>query len=351
MRILVTGGCGFIGSNLLCLLVPKHPEHQFLNLDALTYAANPKNLADIDSRENYEFEKVDICDASALHAVFVRFRPELVIHLAAESHVDRSIHGPGAFVRTNIQGTFNLLESAREVWQLCPGLFHHVSTDEVYGSLDEGGFFTETTAYDPSSPYSASKASSDHLVRSYGRTYGMRIRITNSSNNYGPMQFPEKLVPLMISNMLAGKPLPIYGAGLNVRDWIHVGDHCEAIWKVARAGKDGESYNVGGNAPLTNIDVVNCLCKLVAQKTGREESALRALITYVEDRPGHDLRYAIDASKIERDLGVKARHSFEEGLSSTVQWYLDNPQWVAEVLDGSYQEWIETNYRGRGDDY
>lgn len=347
MKILVTGGAGFIGSNLLNLLVPRHPEHHFLNMDALTYAANPKNLRAVETRENYSFEHIDIVDETRVEELFARYQPELVIHLAAESHVDRSILGPKAFVHTNIQGTFNLLECSRRVWPKGSGLFHHVSTDEVYGSVQDGGYFTESTGYDPSSPYSASKAASDHLVRAYARTYGMRTRISNCSNNYGPMQFPEKLIPLMVSNLLQGKALPVYGDGSNVRDWLHVHDHCEAIWAIAERGEDGESYNVGGNSPMRNIDLVYQLCTLVAEETGANEDDLRGLVTFVEDRPGHDQRYAIDASKLRRELGFEPSFDFETGLRETVRWYLDNQEWVEDVRDGSYREWIQKNYEGR----
>jgi len=271
-----------------------------------------------------------------------------VVHFAAESHVDRSIVGPGEFVRTNIQGTFALLEACRRAWaQGSPGLFHHVSTDEVYGSLGAEGLFTEETRYDPSSPYSASKASSDHLVRAYARTYGLRTRITNCSNNYGPYQFPEKVIPVMVLNCLARKRLPVYGEGVNVRDWLYVTDHCEAIWRVIEAGKDGETYNVGGHNELRNIDLVHRLVSLVARLANADEGELKALIEFVGDRPGHDLRYAIDASKMQRELGWSPTETLETGLEKTVRWYLDNPDWVREVQSGDYQKWIEKNYRDR----
>ncbi len=347
MRILVTGGAGFIGSTLLNTLVPRHTEHQFLNIDVLTYAANPANLVAIEDMKNYEFEQVDITDEIGVQSVFDRWRPDCVIHLAAESHVDRSIHGPRAFMLTNVLGTFNLLEAARATWKPEEGLFHHVSTDEVYGSLADGEFFSESSPYDPSSPYSASKASSDHLVRSHGRTYNMPVRISNCSNNYGPMQFPEKLIPLMIGNLLDRRALPVYGRGLNVRDWLHVNDHCEAIWAIVQHGKNGESYNVGGNCPMRNIDVVYMLCALVAEATDADEEELRQLVCFVEDRPGHDLRYAVDASKIAQELGVVPSLSFTEGLRSTVQWYLQNQQWVQTVTDGTYRDWIKKNYQTR----
>jgi dTDP-glucose 4,6-dehydratase len=347
MKILITGGAGFIGANFLNLLVPRHPEHSFVNLDALTYAANPRSLVALDGRANYAFRRVDLVDFEAVHTVLTKLRPDVVIHFAAESHVDRSISGPRPFVRTNIEGTFNLLEACREIWQPGEGLFHHVSTDEVYGSLGAEGLFTEETRYDPSSPYSASKAASDHLVRAWGRTFGMQVKITNCSNNYGPLQFPEKLIPLMILNLVERKPLPVYGKGENVRDWLYVGDHCEAIWTVVQKGTPGETYNIGGRSEQRNIDVVKQLCAIIAQETGASEAELLGLIAYVKDRPGHDLRYAIDASKIERDLGWKPRETFASGLRKTVRWYLDNQAWVAGVRTGEYRTWIDQNYGDR----
>jgi dTDP-glucose 4,6-dehydratase len=347
MKIFVTGGAGFIGSEFLRLLVPRHPEHEFVNVDKLTYAANLLSLEPIAAAQNYQLEQVDIADAAQVEGLFSRHQPDLVVHFAAESHVDRSIHGPGEFVRTNIEGTFRLLEACRQQWKAKPGLFHHVSTDEVYGSLGEGGLFTEETRYDPSSPYSASKASSDHLVRAYARTYGMRTRITNCSNNYGPYQFPEKLIPLMIMNCLERKPLPVYGKGENVRDWLYVTDHCEAIWRVIEAGKDGETYNIGGHNEVKNIDVVHRLCKAVALETSAPEAEILGLITYVQDRPGHDLRYAIDASKIKRELGWAPKETFETGLNKTVRWYIQSTEWVKRVRSGDYRKWLEQNYAGR----
>lgn len=346
MRVLVTGGCGFIGANFLNLSVPRKPSDSFLNIDALTYSANPSSAARASACPNYRFERVDIADARAVERAFAEFQPDLVIHFAAESHVDRSILGPEAFMRTNILGTFNLLQACRKL----PGknvLFHHVSTDEVYGSLGPEGLFTEETAYDPSSPYSASKAASDHLVRAYHRTYGLAVKVTNCSNNYGPYQFPEKLIPLMISNALEGKPLPIYGTGTNVRDWLYVTDHCEAIWAVIEHGRVGETYNVGGNNELPNIDVVQRICHLVADETGADVGEKLELIRYVTDRPGHDARYAIDSSKIRTECGWEPRETFETGLRKTVRWYLDNPQWVASIKTGAYREWLETNYGAR----
>ncbi len=344
MRVLVTGGAGFIGANFLNLSVPRFPDHEFLNIDALTYAANLESLQAIEPRPNYRFQKLDITDAQGVASCFEQFRPDLVVHFAAESHVDRSIVGPGAFVRSNIEGTFNLLEAARKLDGV---LFHHVSTDEVYGSLGETGLFTEQTAYDPSSPYSASKAASDHLVRAYHRTYGLAVKVTNCSNNYGPYQFPEKLIPLMIANALERKPLPVYGQGTNVRDWLYVTDHCEAIWSVIQNGKVGETYNVGGNNELRNIEVVRMLCELVAQETKADISELQSLITFVKDRPGHDLRYAIDASKLRRECGFEPKESVASGFRKTVRWYLDNREWCRRVQSGEYREWIQRNYETR----
>jgi len=346
---LVTGGAGFIGANFLNLLVPRHPEHRFVNVDKLTYAANPESLAPIADAENYSLERVDVADADAVAALFAKTDPDVVIHFAAESHVDRSILGPGEFVRTNVQGTFVLLEACRKHWDgdYDGKLFHHVSTDEVYGSLGPTGLFTEETSYDPSSPYSASKAASDHLVRAWGRTYGLPFKLTNCSNNYGPLQFPEKLIPVMILNALGRKNLPIYGKGVNVRDWLYVTDHCEAIWKVVQDGKVGETYNIGGNNELMNIDVVDRIITLVAEETGADVEELMALKVFVTDRPGHDLRYAIDASKLERELGWSPTETFETGLRKTVQWYLANDEWIESVRTGAYREWIEQNYGDR----
>jgi dTDP-glucose 4,6-dehydratase len=347
MLVFVTGGAGFIGSNFLQRLAPRHPEHRFVCVDKLTYAANLRSLDGV-----RELERVDIADAHAVAGLFSRGTPDLVVHFAAESHVDRSIEGPREFVRTNIEGTFNLLDACRLAWGAkkganAKGLFHHVSTDEVYGSLGEAGHFTEETRYDPSSPYSASKAASDHLVRAYARTYELPIKLTNCSNNYGPRQFPEKLIPLMILNMLEGKPLPIYGQGTNVRDWLYVDDHCEAIWAVIERGVVGETYNIGGNSERRNIEVVDTLCRVVASLTGKSEASLLALRTYVADRPGHDLRYAIDASKLRTECGWSPSETFESGIEKTVRWYLDNHAWVEGVLSGEYRTWIETNYGAR----
>lgn len=347
MNILVTGGAGFIGSNFLNLMVPRHSDHHFINVDSLTYAANLANLAGIQDRSNYSLEQVDITDRAAVQDLFERRKPNVVVHFAAESHVDRSIHSPGTFVATNITGTFHLLEEFRSLPKDQAKLFHHVSTDEVFGSLGATGFFTEETPYDPSSPYSASKAASDHLVRAYHRTYGLPTKLTNCSNNYGPYQFPEKLIPLMILNASEGKPLPVYGRGVNVRDWLYVDDHCEAIWAVIEKGKLGETYNVGGRNEKKNIDVVHAICKLVAEAKGVPEKDLLGLIKYVEDRPGHDLRYAIDPTKITRDLGFSPRENFESGLRKTVRWYLENESWVTQVRSGAYRDWIATNYDKR----
>jgi len=346
--ILVTGGCGFIGANFLNLFVRSRPEHSFVNVDKLTYAGNPRSVEGIADAPNYHFVRADICDADALREVFERHAPDWIIHFAAESHVDRSIRGPRAFLDTNVMGTFNLLETCRAVWKSFDGrLFHHVSTDEVFGSLGSEGAFKETTPYDPSSPYSASKAASDHLVRAYHRTFGLPIKLTNCSNNYGPYQFPEKLIPLMTLNALEGKSLPVYGKGENVRDWLYVEDHCEAIMTVAERGRAGETYNIGGGSERSNIEVVYAICDAIAAETGRAVAELRALITFVTDRPGHDFRYAMDPSKITDELGWRPRETFETGLRKTVRWYLENSSWVDGVRTGAYREWIETNYAGR----
>lgn len=347
MKILVTGGAGFIGANFLNLLVPRHPEHHFINLDKLTYAANPLSLSAIDTSSNYGMVVADIVDYAAVDAVFEEHKPELVVHFAAESHVDRSISGPAPFIKSNIEGTFNLLEACRKHWTPGEGLFHHVSTDEVYGSLGDTGLFTETTRYDPSSPYSASKAASDHLVRAYQRTFKIPMKLTNCSNNYGPYQFPEKLIPLMILNAQSRKPLPVYGEGLNVRDWLYVTDHCEAIWNVIERGTVGETYNIGGHNEVRNIDVVKTLCAIVAEETNSPVPELEGLITYVKDRPGHDMRYAIDASKIQAELGWTPKETFETGMRRTVQWYLTNTEWVDRIRTGDYRKWIEENYGAR----
>jgi dTDP-glucose 4,6-dehydratase len=347
MNVLVTGGAGFIGSNFLNRFVPRHPEHTFVNADKLTYAANLGSLRSVAESPNYHLERLDIADFPAVERVFEQYEPELVVHFAAESHVDRSIVGPREFLRTNVEGTFNLLEACRKHWKQGRGLFHHVSTDEVYGSLGDEGSFTETTRYDPSSPYSATKASSDHLVRAYARTYELPVKITNCSNNYGPFQFPEKFIPLMILNALERKPLPVYGRGTNVRDWLYVEDHCDAIWTVIEKGRMFETYNVGGDAQRRNIDVVHDLCRLVAEETGAPVSEIEALITFVKDRPGHDHRYAIDASKISSECGWQPRETFDSGLRKAVRWYIHNPEWIAQVRTGEYRSWLVQNYAAR----
>jgi len=346
--ILVTGGAGFIGSNWLNMMVPRFPSCQFVNIDCLTYAGNLVSLEPLWSAPNYRFEQIDIRSTESLQRTWDAFRPDTVVHFAAESHVDRSISGPTEFIETNVVGTLNLLEQFRRAAEEGQSRrFHHISTDEVYGSLGSDGLFTEETRYDPSSPYSASKAASDHLVRAYYRTYGLPVTLTNCSNNYGPRQFPEKLIPLMILNAMEGKPLPVYGAGANVRDWLYVDDHCEAIWAVLVNGKSGETYNVGGNSERTNLEVVHAICQIVADELSRPVDALTNLITYVKDRPGHDFRYAIDASKINRDLGWSPAESFESGMRKTVRWYLENTRWIDQIRSGEYRRWIEQNYTDR----
>ncbi len=325
-------------------MVPRHPDVRFVNLDALTYAANPANLADVTLLPNYHFVRGDIADRPRVSEIFAEFAPQVVVHFAAESHVDRSILGPDAFVRTNVVGTFSLLEVFRAQPRERQVLFHHVSTDEVYGSLGPEGHFTEQSPYCPSSPYSASKAASNHLVSAYHCTYGVPATITNGSNTYGPHQFPEKVIPLMILNARDGQGLPVYGEGVNVRDWIHVHDHCEAIWAVLERGRAGETYNVGGGNETRNIDLVRRICALVAERSGRTPQETLDLIRFVRDRPGHDLRYAVDTTKITRDCGWSPRHPFEAGLRDTVRWYLDNTAWVEGVRSGEYLTWIERMY-------
>jgi dTDP-glucose 4,6-dehydratase len=342
MKYLVTGGAGFIGSNFLVKYVAERPDDHFHCIDKLSYASNLASLSPIDRLPNYQFSRLDLVDPAATSSFLNEYAPDVIIHFAAESHVDRSIAGPAEFIQSNIVGTFNLLEAAR---QKGVSRFHHVSTDEVYGSLGEEGLFVETTPYDPSSPYSASKAASDHLVRAYHRTYKLPITITNCSNNYGPRQFPEKLIPLMILNCLEGKPLPIYGKGLNTRDWLYVDDHNSAIMAVIDSGREGETYNIGGNAEQKNIDVVKTICRLMGEETGKGD--LSHLITYVADRPGHDWRYAIDASKLRDELGWEPTETFDTGIRKTIQWYLENDDWVADVKSGDYQKWLDTNYGGR----
>ncbi len=344
--ILITGGAGFIGSHVVRLFVNKYPEYRVINLDALTYAGNLENLRDVEKNPNYEFVKADISDEKQVIDVFKKYHPDGVIHLAAESHVDRSISNPTEFIYTNIVGTVNLLNAARAAWKddLTGKRFYHISTDEVYGSLGDTGYFTETTPYDPKSPYSASKASSDHLVRAYHHTFGLAVVLSNCSNNYGPNQFPEKLLPLFIFNIKNNKPLPVYGKGENVRDWLYVEDHARAIDVIFHRGKDGETYNIGGNNEWKNIDLIRLLCRLMDKKLQREPGTSEKLITFVKDRAGHDLRYAIDSSKLQRELGWKPSVTFEEGLSKTVDWYLDNKEWLDHVTSGDYQKYYEDQY-------
>ncbi|MFN4299313.1 MAG: dTDP-glucose 4,6-dehydratase [Thermaurantimonas sp.] len=348
-KILITGGAGFIGSHVVRRFVTRYPEYHIYNLDALTYAGNLENLRDIENAPNYTFLKEDITEGERMMHLISEIKPDGVIHLAAESHVDRSINDPLAFVKTNVIGTVNLLNACRETWKgsYDKTLFYHISTDEVYGTLGETGLFTETTPYAPNSPYSASKAASDHFVRAYGETYGMSYIITNCSNNYGPYQFPEKLIPLFINNIIHQKPLPVYGDGLYTRDWLYVVDHAIAIDLVFHKGKSHETYNIGGFNEWKNIDLVRLLCRLMDKKLGREEGSSEKLITFVKDRPGHDRRYAIDASKINRELGWKPSVTFEQGLSETIDWYLNNTEWLTHVTSGAYQHYYEQMYKNR----
>ncbi|MFA7535280.1 MAG: dTDP-glucose 4,6-dehydratase [Desulfuromonadales bacterium] len=370
MRLLVTGGCGFIGSNFVRLALQRLPDCRLVNLDKLTYAGNPRNLVDLEDDSRYRFVQGDICDAALVANLFAEERIDAVVHFAAESHVDRSITGPGEFIQTNIVGTFTLLEAARKFWIVSEKgrgtrdekssvisasriprpapRFLHVSTDEVYGSLGDTGFFTEETAFDPRSPYSASKASSDHLVSAYHHTYALPTLITNCSNNYGPYHFPEKLIPLIIGNALNGKELPVYGDGKNVRDWLYVEDHCAAILAVLQKGRVGETYNIGGNNEKQNLEVVQAVCDLLDAKVGLLPAgeARRSLIRFVKDRPGHDRRYAIDAAKIRTELGWEPSVTFEQGIERTIDWYLANRDWVEEIRSGSYRDYYERMYGG-----
>ena len=345
--ILITGGAGFIGSHVVRLFLKKYPNDRIVNVDCLTYAGNLENLSDIDHLPNYIFEKIDIRDSVSLSQTFEKYNPHTVIHLAAESHVDRSILNPMEFVETNVVGTVNLLNSAKNNWKdsFEGKLFYHVSTDEVFGALGAKGLFTEETPYSPNSPYSASKASSDHFVRAYHETYGMPIVISNCSNNYGPNQFPEKLIPLMISNIINGKTLPVYGDGKYTRDWLYVEDHAVAIDLVFHTGLNGETYNIGGFNEWKNIDLVKLLCEQMDQKLGNLPGTSDQLITFIEDRPGHDLRYAIDASKINKNLGWTPSVTFEEGLSKTIDWFLDNKEWLESVISKEYQSYYKSQYK------
>ena len=360
-NILVTGGAGFIGVNFIRFLFGEgglKPEFngRIINLDALTYAGNLKSLKEIEEGfggTRYFFEYGNICDRAMVEGIFQKYDIDTVVHFAAESHVDRSILGPEAFVETNVMGTFTLLDAAKNYWKNSgrlsgdEALFHHISTDEVYGSLGETGYFTENTPYDPRSPYSASKAAGDHLVMAYHHTYSLPITISNCSNNFGPYQFPEKLIPLMILNMLEGKALPVYGDGKNIRDWVYVEDHNAAVWAIMQKGRAGEKYNIGGDNEWENIKLLNALIDIGVKRTGGDAEKIRASISYVKDRPGHDRRYAIDCSKIKKELGWKQRMSLEEGLGKTVDWYLTNSGWTGEVRSGEYQKWVEKNYQER----
>ncbi|NOU46762.1 MAG: dTDP-glucose 4,6-dehydratase [Bacteroidales bacterium] len=348
-KILITGGAGFIGSHVVRLFVNKYPRYQIYNLDALTYAGNLFNLKDVESYPNYHFIKADITDGERMMQLFEKYEFDSVIHLAAESHVDRSIANPMEFIMTNIVGTVNLLNAANHSWKndFEGKRFYHISTDEVYGSLGAKGFFTESTAYEPHSPYSASKASSDHLVRAYHDTYKLPMVISNCSNNYGPNQFPEKLIPLFINNIRNNKPLPVYGKGENIRDWLYVVDHARAIDDIFHKGSDGQTYNIGGHNEWTNIDLIKLMCKVMDEKLFREEGTSEKLITYVKDRAGHDLRYAIDSTKLQRELGWVPSLQFEEGIRLTVDWYLGNQEWLDEVTSGNYLKYYEKQYEER----
>jgi len=351
-NIMVTGGAGFIGSNFIRYLFRKTKfDGIVINADKLTYAGNLENLADIDkdfSGKTYFFEQADICDYKGVRKLFLKYNIDTIVHFAAESHVDRSIFGPRDFIETNIIGTFNLLELARELWTKKENvLFHHISTDEVYGSLGKAGYFYETTPYSPNSPYSASKASSDHLVRAYLHTYGIPITLSNCSNNYGPYQFPEKLIPLMILNMIEEKPLPVYGDGKNIRDWLYVEDHASAVWAIMNRGKTGETYNIGGENEWENIKLVYVLCEKMADFNGKDQDYYKKLITFVKDRPGHDRRYAINCEKIKKELGWKQSVDFYGGLDKTIEWYKNHRKWVENIKTGNYKKWIDLNYGRR----
>lgn len=347
--LLITGGAGFIGSHVVRRFVTKYPEYHIVNADKLTYAGNLENLKDVEDKPNYSFEKVDIVDKDAVNALFEKYHVDGVIHLAAESHVDRSITGPEAFVYTNIIGTVNLLNVALAHWRdnFEGKLFYHISTDEVFGSLGKEGFFVETSPYDPKSPYSASKASSDHLVRAYGHTYGMPVVVTNCSNNYGPNQFPEKLIPLAINNIKNNKPVPVYGKGDNIRDWLYVEDHAAAIDIIFHRGKPWSTYNIGGNNEWKNIDLIRLLCHIMDKKLERERGASERLITFVKDRPGHDRRYAIDSTKLQVTTGWRPIPDFADGLEKTVDWYLANTKWLDNIVSGEYAKYYESMYAGR----
>ena len=347
--ILITGGAGFIGSHVVRRFVNKYPEYLIVNADKLTYAGNLENLTDVEKEKNYKFEKTDIVEKQSVLDLFDKYNFDGVIHLAAESHVDRSITGPDEFVFTNIVGTVNLLNAALKSWKNSSGekLFYHISTDEVYGSLGKEGLFTEKTAYDPKSPYSASKASSDHMVRAYNHTFGVPVIISNCSNNYGPNQFPEKLIPLAINNIKNNKPIPVYGKGENIRDWLYVEDHASAIDLIFHRGKVGETYNIGGNNEWKNLDLILLLCRIMDKKLNRVAGTSEKLITYVKDRPGHDLRYAIDSSKLQDELGWSPIPEFADGLEKTVEWYLSNIKWLERILSGDYSKYYDLMYSGR----